>query len=190
MAFPNDGLAAHVAAPAGGWEPQRQSSGVIQLSIPAAVRSGDLQTIMLAVKSAALPARSIEKATIPYLAGYSNVATKPEAPPDFTMSVHDYVDITVYDVLHDWSQAVFDQRTGFLGFASAYKSNGFYLLFGPAAQGQSPTLIRRWELSGIWPMTQIPARTLDYDNNDPALLEYNFAVDDYQYLGRQGAPQG
>jgi hypothetical protein len=160
--------------------------GVVQLSIPNGVKSGDVNTIMLAVKTAALPARTVQKATIPYLAGYSNVATKPEAPPDFTIGVHDYVDITVYDVLHDWSQAVFDQRTGFIGFATAYKSNGIYLLFGPAAQGQSPTIIRRWELSGIWPMTQIPARSLDYENNDPAVLEYTFAVDDYQYLGVSG----
>lgn len=187
MAFPQDALARHVAAPAGGWEPQRQGSGVIQFALPAAVTSGDLGTIMLAVKTATLPVRNIAKATIPYLAGYSNVATKPEAPADFAMSVYDYVDITVYDVFHDWSQAVFDQRTGFGGFASAYKSNGFYLMFGPAAQGQSPTIIRRWELSGIFLLTQIPARALDYDNNDPAVLEYTLAVDDYQYLGRQGS---
>lgn len=187
MAFPQDGLASHIAAPAGGWEPQRQGSGVIQITLPAGVNSGDLNTIMLAVKTATLPTRVIGKATIPYLAGYSNVATKPEAPADFTMSVYDYVDITVYDVFHDWSQVVFDQRTGFMGFAAAYKTNGFYLLFGPAAQGQSPTIIRRWELSGIFLLTQIPARSLDYDNNDPALLEYSLAVDDYQYLGRQGS---
>lgn len=186
MAYPQDGLASHIAAPAGGWEPQRDGMGVVQLTIPAGVNSGDLTTIMLAVKSAELPKRDVPKATIPYLAGYSNVATKPEAPPDFTMTVHDYVDVNVYDVLHDWSQVVFDQRTGFIGFAAAYKSNGMFLLFGPAVQGQSPTIIRRWELSGIWPQTQIPARTLDYENNNPVQLAYTFAVDDYQYLGRQG----
>lgn len=186
MAFPQDGLASHVAAPAGGWEPQRDGMGVIQLAIPAGVNSGDVNTIMLAVKTGPLPVRNIGKATIPYLAGYSNVATKPDAPPDMTLSVYDYVDINVYQVLHDWSQLVFDQRTGFPGFASAYKSTGIHLKFSPAPQGASPSIIRRWEMTGIWPMTQIPALPLDYENNNPVLLEYTMAVDDYQYLGVQG----
>jgi hypothetical protein len=185
MGFPQDGLASHIASPAGGWVPQLQSSGVLQITLPPGVQSGDLNTLMLATKATSMPARNLEKATIPFLAGYSNVLTKPAAPPDFTLSVHDYVDILVYDALHEWSQLAFDQRTGFMGAPSAYKTNGFFLLFGPAAQGQTPSIIRRWELIGVAPLTQIPARSLDYDNNNPALLEYSFAVDDYQYVGRR-----
>ncbi len=183
MAYPDDGLATHIASPAGGWEPQRDGMGVVQLTVPAAVNSGDVNTIMLAVKTASLPAREIDSEVIQYLAGYSNVATKPATPEAFTMSVHDYVDVNVYQTLYDWNQLVFNQRTGWLGFASSYKSNGVFLEFGPAPVGGSPQFIRRWELVGIWPKTQIPQRELNYEQNAPVTLDYSFAVDDYIYLG-------
>lgn len=183
MPFPNDGLASHIASPAGGWNPQVQPAGVLQLTLPASVTSGTMDTIMLAVKTVSMPAREIQFARISYLAGYSNVAVKQAEPGDMTVTVHDYVDVNVYQVFHDWSQAVFDQSTGFIGSASAYKTNGMFLLFGPAPQGETPTIQRRWELSGIALKTQIPERIIDYTAADVVTLNYTFAVDDYQYLG-------
>lgn len=185
MAYPEDGLASFIAAPTGGWEPQRQGMGVVQIALPAAVTSANMNTLMLGVKTAQLPARAIGKESIKYLAGYSNVATKPDEPAPFTATFHDYVDIGIHQALHDWSQLVWDQRSGWLGFASSYKGNALFLQFGPAPVGGSPSFIRAWEMVGIFPLTQIASRTIDYENNTPVTLEYEFAVDDYIYLGIQ-----
>ncbi len=173
MAFPNDLLASHIASQAGGFEPQRDGAGVLQVNFPPDAQ-GDLTTLMLAVKGWNLPVRTMGQATIPYLAGYAKVPTKPDEPGDLTVTVHDYVDVQVYDMLHRWSKLVHDLTTGFTGFSSQIKSSGILVYFGPDG-----SLEREWRLIGLWPNTLIPARVTDYENNNPVTLEYTFVLDNY-----------
>lgn len=184
MAYPDNALASHIASQSGGWVPQLDGMGVIQIAIPSAVTSGGMDTIMLATRKADLPERTIGSEFIPYLQGYSSTPTKLDPPAKFAITVMDYVDINVYDVMHDWANLVVEDSTGWTGFPSVFKSSAVYMLFGPAPVGGVPQYIKRWEIVGLWPTTKIPARTMAYDSNNPVQLTYSFACDNYLYLGR------
>lgn len=184
MAYPDNALASHIASQTGGWTPQLEGMAVIQLLVPSSVTSGDMNTIMLATRGGDLPARTMGSEHIPYMQGYSSVATKLDAPGDFTLTLMDYVDVSIYDLMHDWGELVTNQNTGWGGFPSIYKSTGTYITFGPAPVGGVPQYIKRWELVGIWPKTKIPSRKLTYDSNAPVQLAYSFTVDNYLYLGQ------
>ena len=140
MSLPH--TAGHIAASAGGYEPQRKNNFMLYLTPKG---GGDSATIELSLSKFPFPKETTESQAIDYLNEQRKVAGK-STYEGFALALKDYVDQQTAQVIRGWRRAVFNPLTGETGLAKNYKSDGFLHLFAP--DGSS---VRKWKLVGVWP---------------------------------------
>jgi len=134
--------AQHIAAGAGGFEPQRVNNFMLRCTPPGA---GNTQVIELALQAFPFAKSVTAVETIAYLNEERKYAGRTTFP-NGELVLKDYVDQDTLRVMMDWRKKVFDPTTGRTGLASAYKVDAHVLMFGPDGNNE-----RKWELQGVWP---------------------------------------
>jgi hypothetical protein len=164
----------HIAAPGGGFEPQRKYNGTIFVNVPKGVpnSSGAMDTIRLALRKAPIPKphTSIEK--IPF----GNTERKfpgRTTYDDLEVSFTDYIDKDVAGLFIEWHKLVFNVKNGGTGLAKDIKTMATYTLFGPNdAEGYQ----RSYSLHGVWPAS-IDYGEIDMESTGPNIIGVTFAMD-------------
>jgi len=141
------------------FDPSRQSSfelvipGLDQLTLPDG--SGELvgvgaqsntNIIRLSVASHSLPSHQLN--VVEKVLGNQRVkfAGKPQQN-SLTLSVSDWVDAQVYEVLWAWYQKCYSNRSQKIGRAHSYKMPAYVHQYDAAFE----QVIRTWEIKGCWP---------------------------------------
>lgn len=165
-----------LAGVVGGFEPQRQFHWTIIVPI-AHVGAPYLS---LAVESARLPKRSIEPITLDWLNEKRYVAGKTtwETIP---LTVKDFVDKPVLDLLLTWQNKAVDANTGAMGYAKEYKYEV------PLVTFDVKMIPRVWTLKGCW-ITDLDPGQLSMTTNDKVTIEATLRYDRAEATGQLGAP--
>jgi hypothetical protein len=156
----------HVAAQAGGFEPQRQSNWEFEV----ALGGGDRDVIKLSARSMDLPRGTNEEVQLPY--GNENRYVAGKMTWDATsLTLADYVDQDTRAAILRWRREVYNPDTGNLGLAKDYKKDATLTLYGPNGQME-----RQCKLTGCWPTTE-PGGSLDHSSSDAVMIEVPIRFD-------------
>jgi hypothetical protein len=128
----------HIAAAAGGFEPQRQNNFTIVLPVGGRV-------IQQSLESFPMPKEENEVIAIKFGNETRKVAG-PASYSELTLVVKDFVDQDTAKALLEWRRSVYNPATGQIFYASSYKKTAQVFLLGPEG-----SRIRGWQLSGVWP---------------------------------------
>ena len=159
--------ASHIAAAAGGFEPQRQNNFMLRCTPPG---GADPQTIELSMQAFPFPKDTTSIETINYL----NSARKFAGRTTFTdaeLTLRDYVEQSTAQTMREWRRRVFDPETGKTGLCSGYKIQATLILFAPDGSHE-----RRWKLLGLWPSSSNLGDG-NMDNAGQNLITYLMAID-------------
>jgi hypothetical protein len=155
----------HIAAQAGGFEPQRNNHWSVRITGLA-----DPNVIELSLKTFDPPKRNIDPITIEYGNEDRKVAGR-VTYDNASLAVRDYVDAKTWKTLWDWQETVHNSGTGAIGFASAYKKEGTLYLYAPDG-----TKERRWRAVGLWP-SNITSASWDQSGNEANELTCDLVCD-------------
>lgn len=156
----------HLAAQAGGFEPQRQSNWEFEI----ALGGGDRDVIKLSAVSFALPTGTNEEVELAYgnerryLAGKMTWDTS-------SLMLNDFVDQDTRLAILNWRREVYDPNNGNIGLASDYKKDATVTLYGPDG-----TMERQCKLTGCWPVNE-PAGDLDHGSSEAVQMELTIRYD-------------
>lgn len=163
--MPANFSADHIAAQAGGFEPQRLNHYSIRFS-----GLGQSDIIEQSLLNFTPPHREVSKVTIPYANEERHVAGK-VTTTDMNLVIVDYTDKDTWKDFNDWLNLVHDPRTGAIGMASQYKKEGTISYYGPNGENR-----RTWKAIGCWPMSVQPAQ-FGMDNAEKNELTVPLACD-------------
>lgn len=121
------------------WEPQRQNN--FEVYINGLVGATDL---MLAVSSFTPPEVSVEALKIPYGNNEFKVAGKPTVS-SATLKVRDYIGVNTSNILQNWYNLVYNNKTQKIGLSKDYKKSANLIEYAP--DGSTP---RQWDMYGCW----------------------------------------
>lgn len=130
----------HIAAQAGGFEPQRLNH--FSVSIAGLAQAVIITQSLLSFKP---PEREIEEVTIPYGNETRKVAGKVTVS-NAELVIVDYVDQNTWKTFDDWLGLVHDIKSGAIGYANKYKKEGTVSYYGPDGAKS-----RQWDCIGLWP---------------------------------------
>lgn len=170
MAENHWGATGHLAQQQGAFEPQRQNNFSISIN---GLGEGDAELISLALSSLSLPNESNEIVELPYGNEVVKVAGQARFD-DVTLSVRDFVDRGVRDILVRWRRQVYDPRPeqgAKIGLAKDYKKSASITLHAPDGSQK-----RVCSLQGVWPST-INHGSLDMATSDVVQIELTLSVD-------------
>jgi hypothetical protein len=152
--------ARHIAAQAGGFEPQRKNNWVIEFTLG----DGNLeQYLTLSLKGSPFPKEGNAKKSIKYFNESRHYAGSVDPFESLAIKYHDYVDRPTFSALYSWRRQVWDPATGQIGLASSYKRRG-RLYFYPPNVVDGNGLARTWKLFGAWPVS-LTTDDLDMDDD-------------------------
>lgn len=170
MAENHFGATGHLAQQQGAFEPQRQNNFSITIS---GLGEGDAELISLAIASMDLPNESNEIIELPWGNEVVKVAGQARTD-DVPLTVRDFVDRNVRDILVRWRRQVYDPRPdqgGRIGLARDYKKSATITLHGPDGTSK-----RVCALVGVWPSALNPG-SLDMSASDVVQIELTLSVD-------------
>lgn len=128
----------HIAAQAGGFEPQRKNNFTLYIEVLGII-------IQKALHSFPMPKEENEQISVNFgnevrkVAGRASIA-------NMDLVVKDFVDTQVGQTLLAWRRLVYQPKTGQVFWAKTYKKTGEVVMFGPDG-----TTLRTWNLIGVWP---------------------------------------
>jgi hypothetical protein len=158
----------HIAAAAGGYEPQRTNNYTISLT-PKGV-GADRGVLRLSVRAFPLPKEETGIIEIEYGNEIRKVAGRTTFA-DLSVTFHDYVDQNVLHQLVQWRRVVYNPNDGTVGLARDYKTNGTVIMFAP-----NGLLERKWDIKGVWPSKLDPG-DLTYENAEKKLITMELVID-------------
>ena len=138
--MPKYGISAdHIAAQAGGFEPQRRNNFTIDIPF-------DTSVVQMSLHSAKLPDISNTAITIKF-GNEERHAPGRAVVGTFNVVIKDFLGGKALAALKAWRKLVYDAKSGKIGLAKEYKKNCTVRLFGPDGAGKT----RTWTLEGCWP---------------------------------------
>jgi len=164
----------------GSFEPQRASN--FALIIPDV---GDNETLVLSLKSAAIPALQVVKKGIKFFNTVSNYAGSLSQLENLSLEYHDYIDRDVLKIIARWYAKVYCPKTGAIGWTKDYKRNGSLFLLPPGMPSSDcPGAVdsqeyndRTYVLKGVFPIT-LKYPQLDHDSEgENTLISLDLSVD-------------
>jgi len=158
--------AGHIAAQAGGFEPQRTNHFSVRIT---GLEGAD--NLELSISGTAPPRRTIEVITIPYANENRKVASRVNYE-NWTLQVRDYVDKSIWGILWRWQELVHNSDTGVIGLASRYKKQGYLYLYSPDG-----TKRRTQELYGLFPISVSPGADFSMESAEQVVLAMELSVD-------------
>jgi len=154
----------------GQWNPQKQNMGMLELDINGIVPGGK-EVLILSLQEFTVPGREVGTGELPYLNGRVKYPTAPSTLGNVSATFRDFPETGARRILHQWSQLVYNERTGLMLPPSALKVTGHLVLF--AADG---TQERSATLEGLWP-TKEPEVNINFSQGEHMILQIDFAVD-------------
>ena len=76
------------------------------------------------------------------------------------------------NILMKWRDAVYNPRTGKIGWAKNYKREASIVLYSP-----NGTILRKWVARGVWP-TNVELGDMDYSGSDLRKITMTLSVDE------------
>lgn len=102
---------------------------------------------------------------------------------DIQVTVNDYVEKDIEQIILSWRYAVYDPRTGKVGWAKNYKREARITLYAPNGYRE-----RVWVCQGVWP-TSLSLGDLDYSSSDLRKIDMTLSVD-HAYMDRSSFSNG
>lgn len=158
----------HIASQAGFFEPQRVNHYKATFFLPNIV---DQNMISLSIVAGSLPQEANEVIVMAHKNEKVKVAGS-FTLDDFSFKVRDFCTNNTYGALRRWRRLVYNEITGAVGFAAAYKVRGLIELTSP----DGLTISRLWELRGCWPNKLNPPGLAD-NSNDVMEIDMGISVD-------------
>lgn len=93
---------------------------------------------------------------------------------DLTLTVYDTIGQDQVNLLQSWFDKVFDHESKLMGNVKNYKTTGTLYMYSPDCK-----VIRKWELSGVWPREFGPASSFSYDSAEAQTITLELSVDRY-----------
>lgn len=155
----------HIAAQAGGFEPQRVNHWVLAIEI-----DGNAELLELSLATFDPPSRTIEPLEVAYANENRKVAAR-VTYDNVSLVVRDYVSQSVFTMLWNWQEQVHNSATGEFGMATDYKKRGTVTLYAPNNQ-----VSRQLFCQGVWP-SKLTHNTLDQGGSDQVQITVDIVVD-------------
>jgi len=153
-------------------DPQLSHCGMIEFHIEELVPGGR-DILMLGLKSFTMPkGRTMGKDTIRYLNGAINHPTQVSPTDDLTCVFQDYINGRQREILHQWFDLVFDERTGLSHLASQIKADAHMVLFG-----QDGVTRATYFLTGLWPTEDPSIPPIDFGSGGFIDMSIGFSCD-------------
>lgn len=165
----SDMSAAHLAAQAGAFEPQRQNNALLRIHGLATGAAGE-DIVTLSLESFPIPKTAIEAMELDYLNEKRKFAGKVNVE-DMTVVVKDFVDIATMSVLMDWFMQTYDPFTGQIGLAKNYKKKGTVTMYGPNGAND-----REFECIGLW-INNFDPGDVDMTAGDKKVINLTLSID-------------
>lgn len=105
---------------------------------------------------------------------YGNQKVKVAGVPtlgELSVTVKDFIEIDVENILLEWRQKVYNSKTGDIGWAADYKKNGSFYEYSP-----DWTVRRSWVLIGVWP-SSITLGEFSYEDGSKRQITMQLQVD-------------
>ena len=166
----------HIGQVGGGFEPQRQSNGLLRI---AGLAGNETEVITLSLAAFPLPKSNVAIIEVAFLNQIRKFAGR-TTYDDLSVQFNDYVDQNTAKVLADWFYLVHDPVTGRTAFKSEYARNGTWTLYDPTGGSD-----RVWECQGIW-ISQYDPGEIDMEADDRVRITATLTVDRAIY--RQSIP--
>jgi len=163
--------AEHLLLSAGRWNEQKKNMGMLELNINRLFPGGS-DILVLSLKSAVLPGRTVPKHAIEYLNGTVHYPGRPDAQGDLSCTFRDYIDSQTRNVLETWFRQVYNEQTGRMMLTNRLKTTGNLVLFG----SDGITGLRRYYLYGLFPTTR-PGVDVEMGDGSMAEMAISFSVD-------------
>ena len=131
----------HIASAQGGGTPQGANHWAIEIE---GLGGGGAEVIVLALDSSNAPQETQEELELKYgneTRYYAGGVTF----ESMSLTVRDFIDMDVVDILEAWRNQAYDPETGNVGYPSEYKKSAHFIMLD--SKGIET---RRWELEGVW----------------------------------------
>jgi len=158
--------AKHIAAPGGGFEPQRGHNFELLILVP----SGDAEILLKSVETSLGISHNSEPLPLPYMNETVYIAGRPLYAPG-PVVYRDFIKEGTYQLLESWYNLVYNPRTSEIGYATDYKSMGTLSMYDVKGQFE-----RSWDLVGIWPQ-DISQEAPSHVNGDIMRVNVTFQFD-------------
>jgi len=160
----------HIAQARGKYNPQKKNMGMLEWHINGLVPGGQ-EILMLALQACAIPGYSVGRGEITYLNGTVFYPTKPEPLGEATMTLRDYHDAGVREIVERLFYKVYDPRTGTMNIPANIKSQATFVLLREDDTGGRP-----YFLDGVWPMNSPPLE-FDFADGEQFTWEQRLSID-------------
>jgi hypothetical protein len=161
-----DHIAAQQVNSYSAFEPQRKNNFTLRITVPGVEGT----VIQQSLHSFPFP----KEANEPIIVNFGNEQRKVAGRATYDnlqLVVKDYADRPVMKTLIAWRRKVYTPADGKIHLASEYKANGNVDMFAPDG-----TLVRTWDLKGIWPSSMDPGGGA-MDENSQNLITITLAID-------------
>ena len=133
-------------------------------NVPGSTVSADsLVKLQINLTDCARPTTSFNTVTMTRFNQKYSVAGAPNNELTLEMKFRDTIQGNVSRVLWNWSQVIYNPRTGQMGYASAYKTDGTLIILDP--MGKS---LETYYIKGIWPSKITYGGALQYTDSPTA----------------------
>lgn len=154
----------HLAAQTGGGTLQGANHFALEIEIEG------WDNVVLALDSSNAPTETSEEIEVKYgneTRKYAGGVTY----ENMTLTVRDFVDLNVLEILENWRNSTYDPETGAVGYPSEYKKSGHFVLFD--SKGNT---VKRWKLVGVW-CSNLNRGQVSMDDSNPVKIEATICID-------------
>lgn len=129
--------------------------------------------LRLSTKSISAPKVTAEAIELRHGNDRVKVAAAPQFE-DLTLVVYDTIGMDQIQLVQGWFDHVFNHNTRLMGVVSDYKTTGTLYMYAPDC-----SIIRKWNLFGIWPKEFGVENNFAYDSTDAQTVTMTLSVDRY-----------
>lgn len=155
------------------YEVQRTNHFEISLNLSGIIGDGTNSETHIRLSTKDVSAPKISSEAIPLKHGNETVKVA-SAPSyeDLQITVYDTIGVDQINVLQTWFDKVFDHNKKIMGRVTDYKTQGTLYMYSPDC-----TVIRQWNLFGVWPRSFSQANNFSYDSTEAQTITLELSVD-------------
>jgi len=153
-------------------EPKRTNLFTLVLnSVPGINGTDVIEKLQIDLKSASRPTYTHNTLVLERFNMKYKVAQAPSMDHNLTVTFRDTVQLNLGRIFYYWNKVIFNRKTGAMGYAAAYKTDGSLYVFDPLGEP-----IEKWDFKGLFP-SSTNWSDMSYGAGDEMTVEVTFAYD-------------